>query len=266
MLDRFNRKINYLRVSVTDRCNFRCAYCMPEEGVPLASHDDILSLEEIYQAVNVAVSMGVEKVRLTGGEPLVRKGIVDLVKMISSINGIKDFAMTTNGFYLEKYAQQLKSAGLHRVNISLDSMYADEFKKITRLGDLEKVKSGIAAAEKAGLTPIKINCVIKKSKNEKDAKSVAKFCADNGYQIRYIREMNLEKGDFFKVQGGEGGNCKSCNRLRLTAKGDIMPCLFSDFGFNIKELGIENAFNLALGNKPKSGSVNTKNKFSNIGG
>jgi cyclic pyranopterin phosphate synthase len=225
---------------------------MPEDGVPLASHHDILSLEEIYQAVNVAISMGVEKVRLTGGEPLVRKGIVDLVKMISSINGIKDLAMTTNGFYLEKYAQQLKSAGLHRVNISLDSMYADEFKKITRLGDLEKVKSGIAAAEKAGLTPIKINCVIKKSKNEKDAKSVAKFCADNGYQI--------------KVQGGEGGNCKSCNRLRLTAKGDIMPCLFSDFGFNIKELGIENAFNLALGNKPKSGSVNTKNKFSNIGG
>lgn len=266
MYDRFKRKINYLRVSVTDRCNLRCVYCMPAEGVELMHHNDILRFDEITATVKYAVSRGVDKVRITGGEPLVKKGIVDLVGMIAKIDGIKDFGMTTNGIFLEKYACELKNAGLHRVNISLDTLNPEKYKQITRVGDITKVYAGIKAAKDAGLTPIKINCVIKKSVDEPDAVEVAKFCKENDLQIRFINEMNLETGSFSVVKGGTGGNCAVCNRLRLTANGDIMPCLFSDLRFNVRELGIENAFAAALGEKPKNGHVAVKSKFYNIGG
>ncbi|MCF6184666.1 MAG: radical SAM protein, partial [Bacteroidales bacterium] len=163
MYDRFNRKINYLRISVTDRCNLRCVYCMPAEGVELMQHKDILRFEEIVEVVKYAVSQGVDKIRITGGEPLVKKGIVDLIRMIAEIDGIKDFGMTTNGIFLDKYAQQLADAGLHRVNISLDTINPEKYRKITRTGDITQVFKGIEAAKKAGLNPIKINCVVQKS-------------------------------------------------------------------------------------------------------
>jgi len=266
MLDRFNRNINYLRISVTDRCNLRCVYCMPEEGIELISHKEILSFDEIVDTTKHLVSKGVDKVRITGGEPLIRKGIVDLVKMLSAIDGIKDMAMTTNGVYLEKYAQQLFDAGLHRVNISLDTMDAERYKNITRLGDITQVFKGIEAAKKANLKPIKINCVIKESAEEEDAQAVAKYCEEMNLEIRYIHEMDLEEGVFQVVEGGSGGDCKSCNRLRLNAKGDIRPCLFGDMQYNIREYGIEKATELALENKPKSGHHCTNSKFYNMGG
>jgi cyclic pyranopterin phosphate synthase len=266
MYDRFNRKINYLRVSVTDRCNLRCVYCMPEDGIQLIDHKEILTFGEIVDVIMYSVSNGVDKVRLTGGEPLVRKGIVDLVAMIAKIDGIKDFGLTTNGILLEEMAQPLADAGLHRVNISLDTMDANKYRKITRLGDINKVFKGIDAAKKAGLLPIKINCVINNSHDEPDAQAVAKFCKENDLQIRYIHVMDLEKGEFSVVEGGTGGDCKICNRLRLTAKGDIMPCLFSNIGYNVRELGIENAIDLAVRNKPRSGHHNSVGKFYNIGG
>lgn len=266
MYDRFKRKINYLRISVTDRCNFRCTYCMPEDGVDLINHDDILSFEEICEVVRVGVDLGIDKVRITGGEPLVRRGIVQLVEMISGIDGIKDLAMTTNGFFLEKYAQPLVDAGLHRVNISLDTLDPEKFKSITRIGNIENVLKGIDAARKAGLTPVKINCVIKNSSNESDAVEVAKFCQDNDLKVRFIKEMDLEGGIFSKVIGGEGGHCAVCNRLRLTANGKIKPCLFSDLEFDIRSLGVQQAYVDAIGLKPKSGTENKINKFSNIGG
>jgi len=266
MYDRFNRKINYLRVSVTDRCNLRCVYCMPAEGVKLMHHNDILRFDEIIDTIKFAVSRGVDKVRITGGEPLVKRGIVDLVGMIAKIEGIKDFGMTTNGIFLKKYAQQLADAGLHRVNISLDTLNPEKYREITRVGDINQVFEGIEAAKKAGLTPVKINCVVKKSSDEPDAEEVAQFCAENDLQIRYIQEMNLETGSFSVVEGGTGGNCSICNRLRLTANGDIMPCLFSDLRFNVRELGIEQAFAAALGEKPKNGHVAKKSRFYNVGG
>ncbi len=266
MYDRFNRQINYLRISVTDRCNLRCTYCMPAEGIQLMQHDDVLRFNEITDTVNYAVSLGVDKIRITGGEPLVRKGIVDLVSMISKIEGIKDFGMTTNGILLNEYAQDLADAGLQRVNISLDTMNPVKYYKITRLGDINQVFEGIKAAKKAGLTPIKINCVVKKSSKEPDAVEVAEFCKKNDLQIRYITEMNLETGSFSVVNGGTGGNCSICNRLRLTANGDIMPCLFSDLRFNIRKLGIEKAFEQALGKKPKSGQIASNSQFYNVGG
>ncbi|MBI9069180.1 MAG: GTP 3',8-cyclase MoaA [Salinivirgaceae bacterium] len=266
MLDCFNRKINYLRISVTDRCNFRCTYCMPEEGVKMLTHKEILSFDEIVEIVKYGVANGISKVRITGGEPLVRKGIVSLVEMIAKIDGIKDLSMTTNGALLPKYAEDLKQAGLQRVNISLDTLDADIFKKITRVGDLNIVLAGIEAAKKAGLEPIKLNCVIKKSSQEPDAQTVAKFAEDNGLFVRFIHEMNLETGEFSVVEGGEGGNCAICNRLRLTADGMLKPCLFSNDNYDIRELGIEKAFTLAINNKPKSGHTNTTGSFYNIGG
>ncbi|MFZ4463697.1 MAG: GTP 3',8-cyclase MoaA [Bacteroidales bacterium] len=266
MFDSFNRKINYLRVSVTDRCNLRCTYCMPAEGVPMMDHKDVLSFEEIVQVVRFAVKNGVSKVRITGGEPLVRKGIVSLVEQLASIEGLIDLGMTTNGILLDRFAGDLAQAGLQRVNISLDTVDPVRFREITRLGNLDDVFRGIEAARAAGLNPIKINCVIKKSSSEKDAQAVKAFCEQNDLKIRFIKEMNLETGQFSVVEGGDGGHCASCNRIRLTANGDLMPCLFTDLKYNIREMGIENAYWAAIQNKPSCGSINLSKQFSNIGG
>ena len=266
MYDRFNREINYLRISVTDRCNLRCVYCMPETGVEFIPHDEILSFEEIEKTVADGVKKGISKVRLTGGEPLVRKGIVDLVKKIAAIDGVKDLSMTTNGILLAQYAADLKAAGLNRINISLDTMSPEKYKEITRGGDIHKVFDGINAARKAGLHPIKINCVVFKNQNEPDAQDVARFCNENNLHIRYIHQMNLETGEFSIVEGGEGGDCKNCNRLRLTANGDIKPCLFNELAYNVKQMGIEKAYQSSLENKPRAGTKNKSGKFYGIGG
>lgn len=239
---------------------------MPEEGIQLLNHQDILSFDEIVDVVKTGVEFGIDKVRLTGGEPLVRKGIVDLAGMIWDVSGVKDLSMTTNGILLGQFAEGLKNAGLQRVNISLDTINPEKFSKVTRGGDIQQVFEGIKAAQKCGLNPIKINCVVWKSSEEEDAREVAKFSKENNLQVRFIHQMNLKTGEFSVVEGGEGGNCKSCNRLRLTANGHIKPCLFSDLTYNVRELGIENAFLEALGNKPKSGTYNKSGDFYNIGG
>jgi GTP 3',8-cyclase len=266
MFDQYNRKINYLRISVTDRCNLRCRYCMPEEGVCMLRHEEIMTYEEIREVVSVAVQLGVDKIRLTGGEPLVRKDIVDLVSMIASVPGVKDIAMTTNGILLEKFAVSLAEAGLHRINVSLDTVNAAKFHEVTRGGDISQVFRGIEAARKAGLSPIKVNCVIKEGSNESDAAEVARFCRDNGLVGRFIPQMNLQTGHFGIVQGGSGGDCAHCNRLRLTSNGKMKPCLFSDLEFDIRELGIRQAMEMALQVKPEKGTVNLGNCFHNIGG
>ncbi len=266
MYDKFNRQINYLRISVTDRCNLRCTYCMPEDGIKLLSHSDILTFDEIKKFTQIAVSRGVTKVRITGGEPLVRRGIVTLVGMIAEIEGIKDLSMTTNGILLGEYADDLKNAGLQRVNISLDTIDPVKYKLITRVGDVTQVFEGINAAKKAGLLPLKINCVIKTSKEETDAREVTRFCKENDLEIRYIEQMDLVNGHFSRVDGGTGGDCAICNRLRLTANGKLKPCLFNNLEFDIRELGFENALEQAIDQKPACGSKNNANAFYNIGG
>ena len=266
MYDRYNRHINYLRISVTDRCNLRCKYCMPEEGVTLMNHCDILSFEEITEVVKVAVTLGIDKFRITGGEPLVRKDIVTLISKIASVDGIKDLSMTTNGMLLDELALPLKEAGLKRVNISLDTTNRDKFKSITRGGDISSVLRGIEAAKRAGLKPIKINCVVFKSSEEDDAQEVKEFCRINNLQVRFIHQMNLETGEFSVVEGGEGGNCQICNRLRLTANGMVKPCLFDESEFSVRELGAQKALLTALNIKPLNGCLNTKGSFYNIGG
>jgi GTP 3',8-cyclase len=266
VLDRYNRNINYLRISVTDRCNLRCSYCMPEKGISLLSHKEILSYDEIRDFTKMAVASGVTKVRITGGEPLVRKGITILVRMISEIKEISDLSMTTNGVLLKHFSDELKSAGLQRINISLDTVDPGKFESLTRTGNLADVFEGINSARKAGLNPIKINCVVKKTKDEVEAREVARFCKDNGLEIRYITQMDLVKGHFSLVDGGTGGNCSLCNRLRLTANGKLKPCLFSNIEYDIRELGFENALRLAVESKPECGSRNETGAFYNIGG
>ncbi len=239
---------------------------MPEEGVKLMKHEEILSFDEIVEVVKTAVGFGIDKVRITGGEPLVRKGIVTLVEKISKIEGIKDFGLTTNGILLDRFAGDLKNAGLHRLNISLDTMDHAGFAYITRGGDINSVLKGIDAALEAGFHNIKLNTVIDSSPDESNARSVAEFALRKGLQIRFIRKMDLQKGTFWEVSGGEGGKCGSCNRLRISANGIVTPCLFSDIGFSVRELGIEKALTDAIYSKPEKGVMSKDHQFYNLGG
>jgi cyclic pyranopterin phosphate synthase len=239
---------------------------MPEEGVRQLRHEDILSFEEIADVVKVAAAMGITKIRLTGGEPLVRKGVIDLVSMIAQVKGVTDLAMTTNGILLKKYAAALRSAGLVRVNVSLDTLDPVRYDHLTRGGDINQVFEGIQAALKAGLDPVKINCVVFNSGDEEDGLQVKNFARKEGLQVRFIRQMDLETGKFAIVDGGEGGNCLICNRLRLTANGMVKPCLFNEQEYSVREMGAEQAINSALNGKPLKGCYNRTGSFYGIGG
>lgn len=265
MFDSFNRRINYLRISVTDRCNLRCEYCMPADGIQLIPRERILSSEEIVEITRMAVGMGVTKVRITGGEPLVRHNIVELVKRIARIDGVKDFGMTSNAIALPQFAKPLFEAGLHRLNISLDTVDPQRFRELTRCGELADAVAGIDAAIAADFDPIKLNCVIHESSDEPDARGVAAFGKERGLQVRYIRKMNLATGEFWQVEGGDGGKCSSCSRLRLSSDGKLYPCLFSDLNYDVRELGIEPAIHAALEGKPLRGQ-NATREFNTLGG
>ena len=264
--DPFGRTINYLRVSVTDRCNLRCRYCMEPEGVSPLAHDDILSYEDIAAFVRTAAGLGIEKVRITGGEPLVRKGIVALVEQLAAIDGIRDLALTTNGTLLERFAQPMADAGLMRINVSLDSLSPERYAHITRGGDVGDVLRGLDAARAAGLSPIKLNCVVTKSTDEPDAVDVKRFALKYGYEARFIPKMTLAEGSFGVVHGGSGGHCRECNRLRLSSDGFLRPCLFNDAAVNIRSLPWEEAIRKAVELKPQCGTGSRLNRMSAIGG
>jgi cyclic pyranopterin phosphate synthase len=189
--DDFGRAISYLRVSVTDRCNLRCVYCMPAEGVPKEAHADILRYEELALIVRAAAELGITKVRLTGGEPLARLGLPEFVRMVAAIPGIDDISMTTNATLLARHATALAEAGLHRVNISLDTLRADRFAQITRRGRLEDVKDGIQAAEAAGLEPIKFNMVVVRGLNDDEVDDMARRTLTDGWHVRFIELMPI---------------------------------------------------------------------------
>ena len=266
MTDRFGREITYLRISVTDRCNLRCRYCMPAEGVKLLRRDEMLSFEEIVAVAKAAAALGVVKVRITGGEPLVRRGIADLVQALAALKGIHDLAMTTNGVLMAEHAAALAEAGLHRVNISLDTMDPTRFRELTRGGELQRVLDGVAAAEDAGLLPIKLNCVAAESGSEEDVDSVRRFGRDRGLEVRVIRMMHFATGRFSVVEGGTGGDCMRCNRLRLSSDGHIRPCLFSDVAISVRELGPMEALRRAVAEKPKAGGPCIHDWMHGIGG
>ncbi len=193
IVDSYNRHINYLRISVTDRCNLRCVYCMPAGGIPLLSHNEILSFEEITRIARIASRTGISKIRITGGEPLVRKGITSLIEQLQAIPGINDLSITTNGILLESHADALKKAGLRRINISLDSLDAEKYKKITRGGDIHAVLRGINKAQDAGFNPIKINVVVMRGVNDDELCSFAELSMQHNAHIRFIEFMPVDE-------------------------------------------------------------------------
>ncbi len=266
MKDQFEREISYLRVSITDLCNLRCRYCMPD-GVCRVQHEDILSFAEIAEIVAAAAELGVRKVRITGGEPLVRRGCADLCRMIAQVPGIREIDLTTNGVLLERYAQELKDAGVTRVNISVDSLDPDKYRDITGGGELTAALAGIRAAQAAGLTPVKLNTVLIGGFNDDEIPTFVELTRRSPLELRFIELMPMGgrfgkeaylPGDtvlervpelapvehdggvarLYRLPDGLGRVglisplsrhfCSTCNRLRLTSEGNLKPCLHSN--------------------------------------
>jgi len=304
--DGFGRKVNYLRVSVTERCNFRCQYCMPEKPFSWVPQENLLSFEDMFEFIKVGIDEGIDKVRLTGGEPLLRKGLDTFIKMIADYSPTLDLALTTNAFLLEEAAQKLKDAGLKRVNISLDSLKPEVAHQIAQKNVLEKVLKGIKKADEVGLK-IKINCVPMKDVNDTELINLLEFCKEKGYEIRFIEYMenshaNVKAGltsqdiqdivqkkhpftkgervgnspsqDYFLEDGYKFGIiephlddfCNDCNRLRITAEGYLIPCLYFEDALSIadaiKSKNIEEASNIlkkVLQNKPEKNKWGSDN-------
>jgi len=219
--DSFQRPINYLRISVTDRCNLRCIYCMPAQGIKLMPHSEILRYEEILAVAQAAVALGINKLRLTGGEPLVRSGLTDLVRMLSQIEGIDDIALTTNGVLLRKYAIPLREAGLKRVNVSLDTLKRDRYQQITRHGRLDEVLDGIEAAKEAGLDPVKVNMVVMKGINDDEVLDLARLTLNDAWHVRFIELMPFSTDDHLAFVS------TSEIKERLLSLGPLETCLTS---------------------------------------
>ena len=197
LYDEIGRCIHYLRVAVTDRCNFRCQYCMPTEGVEWIEHHDILRYEELLRVIKAFASLGVNKVRITGGEPLVRKGLLPFLKEVSQIPGIAEMGLTTNGSLLNEYAPLLKEAGVTRINVSLDTLQRERFIKLTGQDKLHEVLAGIKKAQEVGLTPVKINMGVMKGFNSDEVVDMAKLAMDHPYQIRFIEYMPFRPGESY---------------------------------------------------------------------
>lgn len=253
---------------MTDRCNHNCVYCMPEAAFAYKSQSDNLSYVQIESLVKTAVKMGITKVRLTGGEPLVRKGIEHLVAKLSVIDGIGEVCMTTNGSLLADMAKKLKCSGLGRVNISMDSLDADRYRKITRGGDLRQVIEGVDAAIKAGLTPVKINMVVLDDTSEEEIEAMSVFCEQRGLELQKIMQFSLyDRVDLSSRFNAERPpECSGCNRLRLTADGFLKPCLFSDGEIKVNFDNIGGSILEAVAKKPENGSSCRNRLMNQIGG
>jgi len=282
LADRFARRIEYLRVSLTDRCNYRCTYCMPEQGVELVPRADVLTFEELERLLGVFSRLGVRRVRLTGGEPTVRKGVVDLVGRLAGVPGIEELAMTTNGHLLPDLAAPLRAAGLGEVNVSIDTLDRDRFRALTRRGDLDRVVAGIDAALAAGMA-VKLNAVALRGVNEEELADLCRFGWERGATPRFIEHMPMSDGElytparhlgaaeirerislalgapvapdpadaarprgparYFSVAGKSFGIisamsehfCSTCNRVRLTATGDLHACLAFDDAVGLRD-------------------------------
>jgi cyclic pyranopterin phosphate synthase len=281
MTDGFGRRIEYLRISVTDKCNLRCVYCMPEEGLPWLRREQLLSYEEIGEVVRTMAGLGLRRVRITGGEPLVRRDLPTLVRILRAIPGIDDIALSTNAVLLGEHAEELRAAGLDRVNISLDSLIPGRIDAISRrAGSAEAIMEGIAAAERAGFFPLKVNCVVMRGRNDDEVEAFAAITRERPWHVRFIEVMptgdNLGVsndeyvssdeilgriagiGELRPVAGPHGNGpakyyafdgaagtvgvispmshnyCGTCNRMRLTADGQLRPCLFGDLHTDLR--------------------------------
>lgn len=281
LIDRFNRNLNYLRISITDRCNLKCLYCVSQDLIPKLPSHEILSYEEILRIVRVSTRLGISKVRVTGGEPLVRKGVFHFLKELAGIEGLLDISLTTNGVLLKDNIHKIKSAGIKRINISLDTLNRDKFKQITGYDFFHQVWEGIELAQRMGFYPIKINVVPVKGLNDDELLDIARLSMDHPFHIRFIEYMPMgsnhmeidrhllapeikkhieELGELFpvdrstndgpaerfKFESGKGEIgfirpisrhfCETCNRLRLTASGQLRPCLMHDKQDDLKSI------------------------------
>lgn len=280
LLDTLQRPMHDLRISVTDRCNFRCTYCMPHDEYKWVERAEVLTFDEIERLARLLVELGVSQVRLTGGEPLVRRELEKLVAQLRAVPGLKDLSLTTNGALLGAQAAALKAAGLERINVSLDTLKEDRFRRITQRGELAPVLEGLAAAKAAGIHPIKINAVIIRGFNDDELLDLVEFGRKQGFEMRFIeymdvgnasgwepartftkREMLAAIHDRYPVRevGRAAGSapavdyefldgaglvgiigsitepfCSSCTRVRLTADGRLVTCLFAEAGFDLK--------------------------------
>ena len=307
LIDGHNRVVNYLRVSVTERCNFRCQYCMPEKPFSWVPQENLLSYEDLFTFIKVGIDEGITKVRITGGEPLLRKDLETFIKMISDYAPSVDLALTTNAFLLEECAQTLKDAGLKRINVSLDSLKKDVAHYIAQKDVLEKVIIGIEKAHEVGMT-VKVNCVPMKDVNDGEIIDLLEYCEKKGYEIRFIEFMenshaSVKKGlnsseiqDIIKekyniTKGEREGSspsqsyvldsgykfgiiephlddfCNDCNRIRLTAEGYLIPCLYFEDALCIadavKAKDIEKAASIlksVLQNKPEKNKWGDENQ------
>lgn len=279
MTDRFGRNISYLRISVTELCNLRCRYCMPEEGVCKKRHEEMLREDEMIQAVEAAASLGITKLRITGGEPLVKKNIVSICRRAAAVEGIREVCLTTNGILLPALAVPLKEAGVKRLNISLDTLDAEKYAYITRTGSLSQAVEGIRAAMEAGFEKVKLNTVLIGGFNEEEIVPLAELTLRYPIDLRFIEMMPMVEGGFgpeaflpntrvlevlpqLEEQPADGGVarlyrlpgalgrvglispvnahfCAACNRIRLTADGKLKPCLHSAEEYSIKGLDRE---------------------------
>ncbi len=282
MHDGFGRRVEYLRISVTDKCNLRCVYCMPVEGLPWLKREELLSYEEIAEVVRAMAEMGLRKLRITGGEPLVRRDLSTLVRKLRAVDGIEDIALSTNAVLLEEQAEELRAAGIDRLNVSLDSLRPERVDAISRRpGSAEAVFRGLDAAERAGFAPIKINCVVMRGRNDDEVASFAAITRERPWHVRFIEVMptgdnlGVSRDEFVSSDEildavgrigalepvvGPAGNgparyfafpgaagtvgvitpmshnyCGSCNRMRLTADGQLRPCLFGSIQTNLRD-------------------------------
>jgi cyclic pyranopterin phosphate synthase len=282
MEDGFGRRIEYLRISVTDKCNLRCVYCMPVEGLPWLRRDELLSYEEIAEVVRAMASMGLRKVRITGGEPTVRRDLGALVRKLRAIAGIEDIALSTNAVLLADQADELRAAGVDRLNVSLDSLRPERIDAISRRpGSAEAILRGLEAAERAGFAPIKLNCVVMRGRNDDEVEDFAAITRERPWHVRFIEVMptgdnlGVSRDEYVSADeildrvrrigalepvAGPAGNgparyfafpgapgtvgvitpmshnyCGSCNRMRLTADGQLRPCLFGSIQTNLRD-------------------------------
>lgn len=276
MQDNLGRQVNYLRVSLTNRCNLRCRYCMPEEAVT-PNDEDNLTLEEIYQIVKHCVNLGVRRVRLTGGEPLIRSGVSEFIKQLNGISGLEEICLTTNGLLLASKAWDLKNAGISSVNISLDTLHPERYTFITRGGELPQVLAGVKAALAAQFSAVKLNVVIMRGFNDDEISDFVKLTKDAPLYVRFIELMNIGQAThsqygyvssdeikrqvtglkpyslstqgpakYYSLEGHQGligfisplshSFCDSCNRLRLTSDGKLLPCLHSATEIDVAKL------------------------------
>ena len=237
LIDTYGRRINYLRLSVTDRCNLRCCYCMPAGGVAKLQHGELLSYEELHRLASACVASGVEKIRVTGGEPLVRKGLVGFLERLSAIPGLKELVLTTNGMLLEEMALPLRRAGVARLNISLDSLEPENFARITRGGDLARVLAGIKAAEQAGFSPVKINMVVMRGVNDHELLRFAALSVNRPYTVRFIEYMPTLRDQGWVVQSMAGSEILQ----RIAQLYPLLPLVGNEMAGPARNFKIEGA-------------------------